>query len=74
MVRSNYSASDFDFALVYIEDIDVFYIFPNQVFTSYGSEIHLVEASKRQRKPKSANYRDAWHLIQQWAASAEMPK
>ena len=74
MIRSNYSSSDFDFALAYIEDFDVFYVFPNRVFISYGSEIHLVEASKRQRKPKSAIYRDAWHLIQQWAASVEMPK
>jgi hypothetical protein len=31
----------------------------------------MVEADKRQRKPKSANYRDAWNLILQWAANEE---
>ena len=26
-------------------------------------EIHFVETDKRQRKPRSAKYRDAWELI-----------
>src|SRR5690242_16128573 len=42
MLRSAYKPSDFDFALVYIEKLDLFYIFPVDVFISYGSEIHLV--------------------------------
>ncbi|MDX1440186.1 MAG: group I intron-associated PD-(D/E)XK endonuclease, partial [Rubricoccaceae bacterium] len=66
-------AADFDFALVYVEDYDVFYVFPVQVFTSYGSGIHLVEAERRQRKPRSADYRGAWHLIQEWAVRGETP-
>ena len=41
------------------------------MFVSYGSEIHMVEAEKRQRKPRSAGYRDAWELILQWAAHGE---
>lgn len=36
-----------------------------EVFISYGSEIHLVESQKRQRKPRSAQYRNAWNLILQ---------
>jgi hypothetical protein len=71
MIRSTYSADDFDFALVFIEDVSVFYILPVQVFISYGSGIHLVEADRRQRKPRSAEYRDAWNLIPQWAAREE---
>ena len=71
MVRGMYSAVDFDFALAYIEDVGVFHVFPCEVFIGYGSEIHMVEADKRQRKPKSADYRDAWHLIPQWAACRE---
>jgi len=67
MRRDYYSNSDFDFAVVYVSD-DLFYVFPAEVFNSYGSEIHLVEASRRQRKPKSADYRNAWELILQWAA------
>jgi len=68
MVRGAYAVEDFDFALIYIEDVNVFYILPCEVFISYGSEIHLVEVERRQRKPKSADYRDAWSLISQWAA------
>ena len=67
MRRDYYSNNDFDFAVVYVTE-DLFYVFPAEVFNSYGSEIHLVEADKRQRKPKSAAYRNAWELILQWAA------
>ncbi len=63
MVRDVYHLSDFDFALAYVENLDLFYIFPVDIFISYGSEIHLVEAEKRQCKPRSAEYRNAWELI-----------
>jgi hypothetical protein len=63
MVRSTYSPTDFDFAIAYIEDLGVFYVIPVECFISYGSEIHLVEAAKRQRLPKSAIYREAWNLL-----------
>ena len=68
MVRSVYELTDFDFALVHIQELEVFYVFPCEVFIQYGSEIHLVETDKRQRKPNSRVYRDAWELIEQWAA------
>jgi hypothetical protein len=71
MVRDAYNPSDFDFALVYLNGLDVFYVIPVEVFISYASEIHLVEAVRRQRKPRSAEYRDAWDLILQWAARKE---
>jgi hypothetical protein len=71
MIRDAYQPSDFDFALVYVADLDLFYVFPVDVFIGYGSEINLVEADKRQRKPGSADYRDAWELILQWAAREE---
>jgi len=71
MVREVYTPSDFDFALAYLPDRDLFYVFPVEVFISYGSEIHLVEADKRQRKPRSADHRDAWELILHWAARGE---
>jgi hypothetical protein len=63
MVRTRYSTEDFDFALVYVAEVNLFYVFPASVFTEYASEIHLVESLKRQRKPKSHEYRDAWCLI-----------
>jgi hypothetical protein len=71
MVRGAYQLEDFDFALVFIEEIDTFYVFPCNVFIGYGSEIHLVEADKRQRRPKSADFRNAWNLISKWAAQRE---
>jgi hypothetical protein len=71
MVREAYSPEDFDFALAYIEDLDVFYTLPCHVFIGYGSEIHFVGADKRQRRPVSAAYRDAWELNSQWAACGE---
>ncbi|MCM8776569.1 MAG: group I intron-associated PD-(D/E)XK endonuclease [Candidatus Omnitrophica bacterium] len=67
MIRAKYKASDFDFALAFIEKLNVFYVFPLDVFVSYASEIHLVETDKRPRKPKAADYRNAWFLIQEWA-------
>jgi len=63
MIRADYSNSDFDFAVLYIDDLNLFYIMPSLVFNSYSSEIHLVESEKRQRKPKSAEFRNAWHLL-----------
>jgi len=71
MIRDVYKPADFDFALVYILELDLFSVSPVNVFISYGSEIHMVEADKRQRKPRSADYRDAWELILQWAAHGE---
>ena len=71
MIRQPYRNTDFDFALVYLADRDLFYVFPVEVFTGYASEIHLVESDKRQRKPQSVAYRDAWELILRWAAREE---
>lgn len=63
MLRKHYDKDDFDFAIVYIADLNVFYIMPVSVFSCYRSTITLVEADKRQRKPKSANYRERWDLL-----------
>jgi len=59
MKRENYTKQDFDFALLYIPDLSIFYVMPVAAFIAYGSEIHLVEDDKRQRKPRSAEYREA---------------
>ncbi len=63
MIRENYSSEDFDFAILFIPDLEVFYIIPVDDFISFGSEIHLVEAEKRQRKPRSFEFREAWPLL-----------
>ncbi len=67
MIRENYTIGDFDFAVIFIDDLEVFYVMSCEVFISYGSEIHLVEADKRQRKPRSSAFRNAWDLILQRA-------
>jgi hypothetical protein len=71
MKRSRYTGADFDFALVYLEGLDLFYVFPAVVFTAFASSISLVESDKRQRKPRSAEYREAWELISNWAVQRE---
>ena len=68
MVRQSYGLSDFDFALVYVDELALFYVLPVDVFLSYRSGISLVETNRRQRKPRSAEYRNAWDLIARWAA------
>ncbi len=63
MLRSRYDSRDFDFALLYIQDLDVFYVMPIAEFNSYRSSIALVENKTRQRRPRSYRYREAWNLI-----------
>ncbi len=63
MKRSLYSDQDFDFALIYLPAKNIFYVFPVEVFIGFGSTLSLVEDGKRQRKPKSASYREAFELI-----------
>ena len=63
MLRKRYNEKDFDFAIIYISDFNVFYIMPQTIFSSYKSEISLIETTKRQRKPKSAEYREHWDLL-----------
>lgn len=60
MLRHRYTAKDFDYAILYIDDLRVFYVMPVRVFTSFASSISLVEDAKRQRKPRSALYRERW--------------
>jgi len=68
MVREAYIPTDFDFALIYLQEIDLFYVMPVEVFISYRSGISIVETDRRQRKPQSAVYRNAWELILHRAA------
>ncbi len=67
MLRSSYTSEDFDFALVYLPEATVFYVLPVEVFLGFRSGISMVETDRRQRKPRSAAYRDAWHLLEQIA-------
>jgi len=67
MIRARYDENDFDFAIVYIEDLDTCYVMPVKEFSAYGSGISIVEKEKRQRKPRSAAYKERWDLLSKWA-------
>ena len=67
MLRSRYAKGDFDFAVLYIEDLDVFYVMPHDIFDSYKSGIRIVEKVTRQRTPRSKQYREAWDLLKRAA-------
>jgi len=74
ILKKTYQLGDFDYALAYLQEYDLFYVFPIGVFVGYAGAISMVEDSKRQRKPKSAIYRDAWHLILDGSNSGKQSK
>ena len=61
---SSYIENDFDFAILYIQDLNIFYIMPIDVFLSYKGDLSLVIKEKRQKKPKSHLYKESWILIE----------
>ncbi|HRZ14694.1 MAG TPA: group I intron-associated PD-(D/E)XK endonuclease [Candidatus Omnitrophota bacterium] len=63
MLRERYKETDFDFAILFIEPLHVFYVMPVNVFLGFTSTVTLVEKIKRQRKPISADYRERWDLL-----------
>ncbi|MDD4980631.1 MAG: group I intron-associated PD-(D/E)XK endonuclease [Candidatus Omnitrophica bacterium] len=63
MLRDRYDKDDFDFAILYLDSLHVFYVMPISIFSAYGSTTSLIETDKRQRKPKSAEYRERWDLL-----------
>jgi len=63
MKRKFYENDDFDIAILYVLEENVFYIMPIEIFLSYASSIALVESCKRQRLPRSAEYRERWDLV-----------
>ncbi len=71
MVRQRYSDEDFDFAILYLDRLNEFYVMPISVFSAYKSGISLVVTKKRQRKPKSAEYRERWDLLSKRAVQLE---
>jgi hypothetical protein len=63
MLRDRYDKDDFDFAIIYLADLHVFYVMPLSTFSEYSSAVAFVESDKRQRKPKSAEYKERWDLL-----------
>ena len=63
MQRKHYNNGDFDFAIIVVLESNTFYVMPVEIFTSYASSIAIVEKVKRQRLPRSAEYRERWDLL-----------
>jgi len=63
MLRQRYDSNDFDFAIIYLADLHVFYVMPVSVFSKYQSTLSFVETDKRQRRPRSAEFRERWDLL-----------
>jgi hypothetical protein len=63
MLRKKYNDNDFDFVIAFIGEKLIFYIIPSIVFNSFASSISFIEDHKRQRSPKSGQYRENWQLI-----------
>ena len=68
MKREKYTNKDFDFAVIFISDLNVFYVMPVDVFNSYAGTITLHEEVSKQRKPRSHVYREAWDLLERYIA------
>jgi hypothetical protein len=63
MLRQRYDSNDFDFAIIYLADLHIFYVMPVSAFSKYQSTLTFVETDKRQRKPRSAEYKERWDLL-----------
>jgi PD-(D/E)XK endonuclease len=55
--------ADFEFLIAWIPELDVFYVFPSQVACNYAGSITMIENIKRQRAPRSIEYRNRWDLL-----------
>ena len=77
MIRRKYSDQEVDFVIIYLSDRRVYYILPIEIFNSYASSICIVEENKRQRSPKSAEFRERWDLLSNgsltWKQVSENP-
>jgi len=67
MLRMRYGDDDFDFAIIYIDRLNAFYVMPVSIFAAFKSGISLIETEKRQRKPRSSMYRERWDLLSKGA-------
>lgn len=62
-----YQKGDFDFAFIYVDVLDKFWVIPFDVFSSIkGGGIITVEEN-RQRVGKTAPFKEAWYLLDEWS-------
>lgn len=70
MKKEEYKEGDFDFALVYIHPLELFYVMPFAAFVEHTS-VSMIEFQGRQRQGSTKRFRNAWNLIQEWALPGE---
>ena len=70
MKKEKYKEGDFDFALVYIHPLEIFYVLPFCEFVRFAS-LSMIEFPGRQREGFTRKFRNAWNLIQEWALPGE---
>lgn len=66
MLRKYYTEEDFDFAIIYIQDLNDFFVIPVKVFTKYKSNLTLTElksAKVKFERMKMKKYRNRWDLL-----------
>jgi len=70
MKKELYKEGDFEFALIYIHPLDIFYVMPFADFVTHAS-VSVGEFLGRQREGAAKKFRNAWNLIQEWALPGE---
>ena len=65
MVRKYYDKNSFDFAIVYVQEENDFFIIPVSEFIKYKGTITLMEVGGQQSKTgiKIKKYRNHWELL-----------
>lgn len=63
MLRMRYTENDFDFAIVYLENLNIFYVIPISAFLSFKGNVTLLPLERRLRIPKAEAYKDRWDLL-----------
>lgn len=71
MLRSTYNSTDFDFAVVYASEPNLFWVLPVKDFISWKGEISFALESNKQRRLRSEDFKNAWNLILTWASPEE---
>jgi len=60
-----YNLEDFDFACVYIERLNIFYIMPVEEFIGFSGNIRIVEGNYLGNSSKLFDRQNAWKLLKE---------
>lgn len=66
MVRKYYGDNDFDFAIVYVQDFNDFFVIPISIFKKFKGTITLIESDGKEAKTGKISvkkFRNRWDLL-----------